>query len=94
MWIVYSVFAALLGIVSLMLAFIGKENKYTVTASIIMTMLIVCDFYETCVEAVMTHNGGFLYDVAPYSIDVVKTVVIVSVLFNVSCLLIKDYIKH
>ena len=93
MWVVYSIFAALLGIVSLVLALKGKENKYTVTASIIMTMLIVSDFYKSCADAVITNNGGYLNDVVPYSIDMLKTVVIISVLFNVCCLLIKDHMK-
>lgn len=93
MWVVYSIFAALLGIVSLVLALKGKENKYTVTASIIMTMLIVYDFYKSCADAVITNNGGYLNDVVSYSIDMLKTVVIISVLFNVCCLLIKDHMK-
>ena len=93
MWVVYSILAALLGIVSLVLALKGKENKYTVTASIIMTMLIVYDFYKSCADAVITNNGGYLNDVVPYSIDMLKAVVIISVLFNVCCLLIKDHMK-
>ena len=93
MWTVYSIFAVLLGIVSLMLALKGKENKYTVIVSLVMTMLIVYDFYKSCADAVITNNGGYLNDVVPYSVDLLKTVIIISVLFNVCCLLIKDHIK-
>ena len=93
MWVVYSILAALLGIVSLVLALKDKENKYTVTASFIMTMLIVYDFYKSCADAIITNNGGYLNDVVPYSIDMLKAVVIISVLFNVCCLLIKDHMK-
>jgi len=93
MWIIYSILAVLSGILSFVLALNGKENKYTVTVSIATTMLIILDFYKSCANAVIMHNSGYLEDVVPDSVELVETVLVISILFNLCCLLLKDYIN-